>query len=359
MRRLSSRGSTAKDLLDDAERGSTPLPMHQLPALASARGSSPEPEDDEDEEYASPGMSPPLPPPALQASNSGTRRTRKSARIDGGGLRVHWARFKKRVGTGTAPSTSEVTGSVVTGGSSVMLPRASGAFERKGRDDEKGGVDEVVVDRPWFDEIKSSVVSQSEAEGGPRDSHGGAYGMAGTINDHDSVALHAEGFWALNMALVVLRYRCWPAIYDFFTLRFVDQESEDRYRKETWFLQKSLAVWSAIFLITNWVRLIQSQLSRLSVSPLLFVGSHYWNTSKTGYYCRSHLLLWRFVLYSDPLLNFVKATQSPLRSPGPSSRWSCGTGPVTVLSFTRFGSQFPFGAGRSILISECARYNAC
>jgi osomolarity two-component system sensor histidine kinase SLN1 len=261
MRRLtSSRASTSKDVLDDAERGSTPLPMQHLHTLPSPRedNSSPEPPDDDLSPDASP---PPLPPPALQSGGS-ARRGRKSARIDGGGrrLHVHWARFKKRLGTGTAPSTSEVTGSVVTGGSSVFLPRPSGMFERKERgaaDDEKGGVDEVVVDRSWFDEIKSSVVSHSEADPTAREgaaSRAGANGFAGAGTDQESVALHAEGFWALNTALVVLRYRFWPAVLDFFMLRFVDNESEDRYRKETWFLQKSLALWSAVFLITNWVR---------------------------------------------------------------------------------------------------------
>jgi osomolarity two-component system sensor histidine kinase SLN1 len=115
---------------------------------------------------------------------------------------------------------------------------------------------QVVVDRAFFDfdEIKSSVVSQSE--GGEHIRNGPASaGLHGGTNttEHDSLGPSSDGFWGISFPLVILRYRFWPAVVNFFTLSFEDPQSEDRYKKETWFLQKSLALWSSLFMILNWV----------------------------------------------------------------------------------------------------------
>ncbi|KAA1470157.1 hypothetical protein DENSPDRAFT_774313 [Dentipellis sp. KUC8613] len=194
-----------------------------------------------------------LPAPAVAASTSSRRKGKKSARIDGGpsGLRVHWARFRRRLGTGTSPSTSSLIDESTAGThtSDTRFPRS----DREGGDEDT--VDEIVVDRNWSDEIKSSV-SQTQSEQGPSpeksNSHNHAGGVA-TTTDHDSVAIHAEGFWGLAMPLIILRWRVWPAIVDFFSLKFFDEKSETHYRKENWFMRKSLALWSAVFLIVNWV----------------------------------------------------------------------------------------------------------
>src|SRR6266481_293599 len=52
-----------------------------------------------------------LPVPVQQGAGSefGKRKQKKNARI-GGGLRVYWANFRKRIGTGTAPSTTSMVG---------------------------------------------------------------------------------------------------------------------------------------------------------------------------------------------------------------------------------------------------------
>jgi osomolarity two-component system, sensor histidine kinase SLN1 len=200
----------------------------------------------------SPDMSLPVPVQSAMSTSS-RRKTKKSARIDQGGggpgpaLRVHWARFKKRIGTGTAPSSSsEVGDSAYTGGSSVIGGRGGMQGEDGGGEDDskRGPVDEVVVDRSWFDEIKSSVVSQSEQDPTKETGTGGGGGGASAPNggtnttDHDSMPPHPEGFWAWNMCTVMIRYRLWPSVMDFFSLRFIDEQSENHYRKETWFMQK-------------------------------------------------------------------------------------------------------------------------
>ncbi|CDO68388.1 hypothetical protein BN946_scf184815.g35 [Trametes cinnabarina] len=191
-----------------------------------------------------------LPPPVQQPhdSHSGRRsRSKKNARVHGG-LRVHWDRFVRKLGSGTAPSTSSnVEGSV---GESSGYPRSrqgQPAYPEAPDDQE---VDEVVVDREWSDEIKSSSVTHSELGGSPEKS--GSNHHPGTNTDRDSFATHPEGFWGLCRPLIVLRWRLWPAAYSFFSTSFVDEKSEMHYNKENWFLRKNLAVWSSTFLIVNW-----------------------------------------------------------------------------------------------------------
>jgi hypothetical protein len=139
MRRFSSSQASKGTLYDDdVERGRPGA----LPPLHSGVGS--EDEDDFDNEDESP---PALPRSALAGSGGPGRN--KSTRIAGVSdvdgrqpqrLRVHWAKFRKRMGTGTAPSTSELAESTHTGGSSVLLHRPSHTM-----DPEKttAGVDEV------------------------------------------------------------------------------------------------------------------------------------------------------------------------------------------------------------------------
>ncbi|KDR80820.1 hypothetical protein GALMADRAFT_241276 [Galerina marginata CBS 339.88] len=179
-----------------------------------------------------------LPPPVLQSSAaSQSRRRKKSARING--LSVHWARFKKRLGTGTAPSSS----------SQIGESAAEHSYTRRMEMSETSDyVDEVVVDRTWTDEIKSSI-SHSEHGGSPEKS-GGSHPPE-RASDHDSII--DDGFWNLSTPLTILRYRTWPFIMEIFSSRFLDEKAEEHYAQESWFLKKSLAIWASLWLIVNWV----------------------------------------------------------------------------------------------------------
>ncbi|EIN11063.1 hypothetical protein PUNSTDRAFT_85601 [Punctularia strigosozonata HHB-11173 SS5] len=202
-----------------------------------------------------------LPLPILQSALAGPRtaatdsngrrvRSRKSARIDRG-LRVHWARFRHRLGTGTAPSTSTAPEDS-TGGSSIGHRHAHTGPGSVRIAAEKDEVDEVVVDRAWCDELKSSVVSQSDQGLHAKADRVGSY-VPGTSTDQESLAhLHASG-GPTHTLWLLLRWRLWPATFDFFSLRFLDAASERNYAKEYWFMRKSLALWSSGFLILNWV----------------------------------------------------------------------------------------------------------
>lgn len=178
-----------------------------------------------------------LPPPALH--NSGgqfSRNRRKTARISG--LAVHWARFKKRLATGPAPSSSSV----------VEESAVESIFTRRlqcYQDDEE--VNEVVVDRAWSEDIKSSVTN-SDLVGSP-DKTGSQLNHGAS----DSESAVYEGFWSRNQMLIFLRWRVWPSLVKIFNSRFLDDKSEEHYSQESWFLKKHLALYTSIWLVLNWI----------------------------------------------------------------------------------------------------------
>ncbi len=176
-----------------------------------------------------------LPPPVQHPhSLSSGRRGKKKTRIDDnarGNLRVHWAKFLRKIGTGTAPSSSSnFEGS--TGESS--------GYNRHSRvtaEDVDEPLDEVVVDREWGDELKATSATHSEHAISPEKS-GGSNQLGGPSTDRESLVIRAEGFWASWTPLIYLRWRVWPVVFGFFWTRFLDQKSEDQYSKENWFLRK-------------------------------------------------------------------------------------------------------------------------
>ena len=152
-----------------------------------------------------------LPPPVLQTTNHTRQMRRKSARFSG--FAVHWARFKRRLGTGTSPSSSSQIAESAADNS--YTPRIEIAQE-------DGTIDEVVVDRVWTEEIKS-VESQSDHGATPGESH--QFNPGGS--DHESLVY--EGFWSMWPPLAIIRWRAWPFIMEIFSSRFIDEKSEQHY----------------------------------------------------------------------------------------------------------------------------------
>lgn len=211
---------------------------------------------------------PVLPPPAAAAIATTYNRPKKTLRIDGGpGLRIYWARFRRRLGAGTAPSTSSLVDSSAQGSNDGFRSDIQGGCE------DETEVNEVVVDRNWSDEIKSSVSLSEQDISLDRPGH---HHVTGPNTDRDSVALHTGGFWGLSTPLIILRWRVFPAIVDFFSTKFPNKKSEQHYVKENWFMRKvrrpswaihtssshtlflcmsssqPLALWSSLFLVVNW-----------------------------------------------------------------------------------------------------------
>lgn len=183
-----------------------------------------------------------LPTPATTKDvPSRPQRASKSVQISGG-FRAHWAAFKKKVTSGTQPSTSSSPGDSI--GTTSYIHRLQGSTPCE----QDGLVDVVVVDRVWGEDPKGSNNSDSNT---PHEETR-AENRLGTTNT-DPSSSEVSGFWVLSPILIFFRWRIWPSVWGFFRLRFVDHKSEVHYAKETWFLRKSLALFSALFFVVNWL----------------------------------------------------------------------------------------------------------
>jgi osomolarity two-component system, sensor histidine kinase SLN1 len=146
-----------------------------------------------------------LPPPVLL----GTRRKSACFRC----LAEHWTKFKRHIGTGTAPSSSSQIGESAVENSSI---------QRMEMVQEDGAVDEVVVDRVWSEDV-NSIETHSDCGVSPGESPQVNSGGS----DHESLVY--EGFWSLWPPLANIRWRAWPFIMEIFSSRFIDDKSEQRY----------------------------------------------------------------------------------------------------------------------------------
>lgn len=191
----------------------------------------------------------PLLPAPVTAKDvpSRPRSNSKSVQISGG-LRVHWAAFKKKVTSGTAPSTSSAPDDTTGSGSNIYKPQGSAACEQD------GNVDVVVVDRVWAEDPKWSTKSDSNVNTPPEETRASENKLNTTNTNTDPSSSGADtGFWASRPFLFFLRWKIWAPIWEFFWLRFPDQTFETHYAKETWFLRKRLALFSAAFFVLNWL----------------------------------------------------------------------------------------------------------
>ncbi|EJU04144.1 hypothetical protein DACRYDRAFT_114545 [Dacryopinax primogenitus] len=122
-------------------------------------------------------------------------------------------------------------------------------------------VNEVVVDAEWdMDKwADMSTTGMSESAGAPAGLENGsaAPGQAhaaralGNPPDARSQAgftnANSSGIRELWGLTTILRWRLYPRIVRFFDLSFYDAQSEDKYRKDVWFTQKTLAAITACF----------------------------------------------------------------------------------------------------------------
>jgi len=170
-----------------------------------------------------------LPLPVVQTAivNSVPRKKRKMA-----SLRVYLADIWKRVGA-ESPSTSSVVGDSTLDTNQVR-PRTND-------DPDADEVDEIVVDRDWTEDMKSSV-NHSER---PQDKSGcGSHVThipAETVTSlgHESYAIPDDA-GLFRQILVFLRWEVWPAVREFFYVEFYDKKEEKQYRRERWFIRKVL-----------------------------------------------------------------------------------------------------------------------
>ncbi|KZT34639.1 hypothetical protein SISSUDRAFT_1052488 [Sistotremastrum suecicum HHB10207 ss-3] len=192
-----------------------------------------------------------LPMPAL------TPVQPKKARISpSGGLKVHWARFKKRIGTGSAFSESILDVGDGTDASGSYKPHS--LFRQNGNaqdgQDELDEVDEVVVDNMLMHSGVPGSVTHSEHLSSPEaPSHGQQTDQSETFTAGTGTGARSEGLFERFPLLTWLRWRVWPALVGVFTLRFFEPKMEEHYRKEVWYTSKSLAIYTALFYVINWI----------------------------------------------------------------------------------------------------------
>ncbi|QRV74014.1 protein-histidine kinase [Ceratobasidium sp. AG-Ba] len=195
---------------------------------------------------------------ALPKPATAPQPARKAARFETAGLRVHWARFKHHLSTGSALSESVLDATAESTEASSTYRRY---VEKNGKPPpgsapvDDGPVDEVVVDN-------QSVTQPSEAGdnrhlSGDLPSH--QHNTETRLNSHGIPASDSyfEGtvssFWDRSPILVCIRYRILPFLWRFFNLSFHDPEAEAHYLKERYYTKKRLAFFASLFFILNWV----------------------------------------------------------------------------------------------------------
>ncbi|KAG8975849.1 hypothetical protein FRC05_005059 [Tulasnella sp. 425] len=205
-----------------------------------------------------------LPPPAIATARSRASGTgsgaKKTATFDDdeyGGIsnrvRVHWAKFKKRLGAGSLLSESLIEVTETTNSESAGRRYVTG---KDGNDDtaDEQEVDEIVVDNQfWLDASSKSATQPSEKDALTPDKSG-ASGTHGASGLTDGESLHdPTGSMAFFHKIEWSYYRVSRALGHFFFTSFYDPTSEMQYKKETYWQAKSLAVWGSGFIYLNWV----------------------------------------------------------------------------------------------------------
>lgn len=204
---------------------------------------------------------PTLPPPAVANSNSGGVNNKRTTFEDPtlpAAVRVHWSRFKKRLGNGSNPSESllEVTDQ---GSESVRHKRGphsdgQGQPTEDEKEDEDEEVDEVVVDNAFLMIGPAKSVTSAPSEHGASPEKGSQSATYAThMTDAESYPDHDSSASAIMSFLTALRYRVWSIVQTFFFTSFYDPVAEAQYKKETYFQMKGLALAGTLFLIINWV----------------------------------------------------------------------------------------------------------
>lgn len=224
-------------------RRSTPAstaPSNRTPAKAP----QPTTTNTNDHSERSAAIELPLLPAPVTAKDVPSRPPRNSKSVKfSSSFGAHWAAFKKKVASGTTPSTSSSPDDSTGTASYALKPREPAPGEQ---DDH---VDVVVVDRVWGEDPGWS----NKGDSNPPHEEVRAEDKLGTTNTDPASSEADTNFWTSSPVLSFFRWRIWPPILAFFRLRFVDQKFEGHYVKETWFLRKRLALFSAVFFVVNWL----------------------------------------------------------------------------------------------------------
>ena len=248
VRSYSSQKSSAHPQQTSSNAGILPLTLPSAGAessrLSPTVGSPDTPELSE--KHAEGALSqPPATATALPSSSGSSRssqgRKGKSTRFEQG-LRVHWARFLRKVGGGEEDLTD--SGEIIDAETPNSWDNRHAKQDDADEDDaeDEKSVNEVVVDRSWG-RSRTATESLSDDEDGVDKSGDGPRSRSlgnGTSSsgDPDGPIHPTDGFWNFCLPLTIIRWRLWPAAVEFFSARFQSEKSENHYRKEFWFQSK-------------------------------------------------------------------------------------------------------------------------
>ncbi|GAA6022631.1 hypothetical protein JCM10207_003930 [Rhodosporidiobolus poonsookiae] len=180
-------------------------------------------------------------------------------------FRVQWAKLKRRIGNGSAPSESlgdPTTTTESDGGSSFghSGPRKNGLGPGEKENAEPEEVDEVVVEQTndydcWKRTTIPSNSASNRGAGGTGTTPGTTTGPIGTMPS-DASSLRPTAYEAngpVDAVVGFARYRLWPMLSRFFAPSYHDPAVEEAYQKEVWYNSKSMHIFGAMFFTLNWV----------------------------------------------------------------------------------------------------------
>ncbi|GAA5885713.1 hypothetical protein JCM6882_007538 [Rhodosporidiobolus microsporus] len=181
-------------------------------------------------------------------------------------IKVRWAKIRRRIGNGSAPSESlgdPTTTTESDGGSS--FGNAGGRKNGTGpagaeKQDEDEEVDEVVVEQTteydcWKKTTIPSHSNSARGAGGTGTTPGTTTGPIGTMpSDASSLRQTAyEVNGPVDAVVGFVRYRMWPIVSRFFQPNYHDAQVEEAFQKEQWYNNKSLHIFGAFYLTLNWI----------------------------------------------------------------------------------------------------------
>lgn len=162
-----------------------------------------------------------LPLPVQQSVSYADHRRLNQKFELGTAIRDVWATFRKRIGTGTAPSNG-------TDHADNHEDANPSLHISEGVDLKHPEVDQVVVDRTWTAEAKDSSTG-SEYEMSP-DKSGATPPVPGSAVPEQESAVVTHGHWSLPW--IIIRYRFWPAVLNFFyPTSYINEDGERHYKQ--------------------------------------------------------------------------------------------------------------------------------
>jgi osomolarity two-component system, sensor histidine kinase SLN1 len=183
-----------------------------------------------------------LPAPVLQSLPEGSNRScKKQTRFQENTksrLKSMWQHVLGKFNTSPIPPSSDADTGADDSDTGDYYDTWWGSNKRGMALAEAEEIDEVVVDREWSDGLKSYSSSDQGGDKVRNFSAANDPSVLSPVAEGESETIHTEGLARATGLRTFIRWRIWPAVYDFFDTQFVNQHSEELYKRENWHLRK-------------------------------------------------------------------------------------------------------------------------